>query len=363
MIDTPGIPNDGSDGMLKTVIQRIAMERGRIHLLLYVVRLDDPLPTQWDHLAVSHLVQGFGRDLVRRLCLVFTHGHALPPGNMEYFEFLRGRRDLVWTMFRKALPYRLARRPHGVTMSSDGDTGTSPEDSSEIQPLPQDYLEEIQRPRGLLRWLKLFHHPRPPPTWWQEADEEEARIGSDMEYVQYLSHAPEMIVVENSVQCPTDVNGQKILPDGTPWLTEFYETLAEIIRRLNQQGEIHLEELELVEERPLIDADDAIPETRMTEGDFALPVKPLPKAQHGWQWFVLQVLAVGAICFGVLVFQERQEAELLKHRLNRTADENGTWKVGIDDIPGRRAQLEALEDEDEENPWNSISGDDGDEEE
>ncbi|KAJ8907302.1 hypothetical protein NDN08_007416 [Rhodosorus marinus] len=167
-IDTPGLPKDATDGLLPTVYELVENRGGVVNIMLYVTRLDDTRCDRSDEMHIRAITTYFGHAVWRQAVVVFTHACALPPDNLDYQSFVRGRRDFIWQSIADAVP-------HGETIHN--------------------------RRRG--------------------------EGPNDLSYT--LMNAPEIALAESSPLCRQDGRGQKLLPDGQPWLPELYRVCKTVV--------------------------------------------------------------------------------------------------------------------------------------
>mmetsp|Transcript_15437 Transcript_15437/g.63005 ORF Transcript_15437/g.63005 Transcript_15437/m.63005 type:complete len:461 (+) Transcript_15437:1212-2594(+) len=167
-IDTPGLPKDATDGILPSVYELVESRGGIVNIMLYVTRLDDSRCDRSDEMHIRAITTYFGHAVWRQAVVVFTHACALPPDNLDYQSFVRGRRDFMWQCIADAVP-------HGETIHN--------------------------RRRG--------------------------EGPNDLSYT--IMNSPEIALAESSPLCRTDGSGQKLLPDGQPWLPELYQVCKTVV--------------------------------------------------------------------------------------------------------------------------------------
>mmetsp|Transcript_283 Transcript_283/g.295 ORF Transcript_283/g.295 Transcript_283/m.295 type:complete len:169 (+) Transcript_283:604-1110(+) len=108
-IDAPGLPKDATDGLLPTIYELVESRGGVVNILLYVTKLDDTRCDSSDDMHIRGITTYFGHAIWRQAVVVFTHACALPPDNLDYQAFVRGRRDFIWQFVADAVP-------HGATI-------------------------------------------------------------------------------------------------------------------------------------------------------------------------------------------------------------------------------------------------------
>lgn len=221
-------------------------------VVLYVIRLDDSRSTQDDALALHTLTQAFCEKILQRTLIVFTHGHSLPPEDLTYAEYVRGRHDALRRMLTVVSPPiprpdEVQGRPRLLTL----------EQYKTVCDQADNILNdnELRTRLGLppIRGNRRTNEPREEPRpqarlpWWKR--NRIIRKIVETPFVQTVDGIPvvepdqgmepdivmltdppalESVVVELSEHCPRNEAGEKILPDGTVCLSEL---IAAIQRR------------------------------------------------------------------------------------------------------------------------------------
>lgn len=90
---------DGAAG-----VHAFLAEPSEIDVVLFLARLDHDRVGKEDKLALLQVVLFFGEDVLDKLVIVFTHGHALPPCDLTFHEYVRGRADLLWAYVKEVVP-------------------------------------------------------------------------------------------------------------------------------------------------------------------------------------------------------------------------------------------------------------------
>lgn len=187
------------------------------HVFLYVTRLDDSRAMRADRLIMSEMHAVFGSRVWQRTILVLTHGHSLPPQGLSDFEFLRGRRDMLWRLLSSVAPPTPRR---GVAMHSADRSGSVSEElvrvlSADMVPSDEPADADGSGEDGSSQSAG-------------EVDAGEVEGSDSTPHVLYDDiPPPTTVVVELAESCPVDDTGAKVLRDGTPWMPEL---LAEMQR-------------------------------------------------------------------------------------------------------------------------------------
>ena len=130
-VDTPGLVSEAERGMVpaKRTLMRVRQAVGNcagddkhlraIHVVLYVMRLDETRPDFTDYLNLRLLVVMFGERILEHLVFVYTHGQSLPPAQLGYLDYLRGRYDLAQSYIAEVVgPQRAPRVPVYIAENS-----------------------------------------------------------------------------------------------------------------------------------------------------------------------------------------------------------------------------------------------------
>jgi hypothetical protein len=217
-------------------------------VVLFITRMDDSRAAKQDRIEMLNVASAFGANVWERTIFVFTHGQSLPPGDLTYIDYMRGRRDSIWRSLTSIIPPVL--RPSTVVedvlgadapeMSAENTVGVPPDaplstadrhvrrrrengsDANEFQftnPGSElQFFETGGRPLDLL----ASNAPNPAIDMDNDQGEEECSEFYDD------PPPPEIAVVELSELCPRNAAGMKLLPDGTPWVPELKTVIERI---------------------------------------------------------------------------------------------------------------------------------------
>lgn len=244
-----------------------------IDVILFVTRLDDSRVNRQDKIILSHLIQCFGDEVLHKVVFILTHGHALPPLNLSYSDYIRGRTHLL------AAAVRLCVRPVVIPSSETPSSSSAPQFVDETEHMTRQ--EQLQHASVMVHHsaiptqhldtgaLSLFtHRPEQRAPEGEEIDPNDpygelpravkkvfdvlgndddtdrgSVTGLDDTFLDELAGVgilpddnrrfrdplvPQALVVELSDACPVDDNGQKILPDGVAWFPELIHKIAQI---------------------------------------------------------------------------------------------------------------------------------------
>lgn len=204
---------------------------------MLLCRLDGGRVSRADRLSIAEIVLCWGDDILERTMFVLSRGWATPVGGLEYDQYVRGRKDLLWRFVMEAVP---------------------PIQTGEEEEEVQDGHEETPRREEVPHWVWV-PAPEDEDEWFKvEGLETVEDNGSDDVSVSAVADdpievlykamdcakdrnvyadpiRPPMLVVEMAEMCPRNESGDKILPDGRVWLTEVLEKILEIGARAKKQ--------------------------------------------------------------------------------------------------------------------------------
>lgn len=236
-------------------------------VVLYVTRLDHSRSDRHDKNMFVQLVDVFGTEVLDRLIIVLTRGLALPPLNLTHTEFVRGRSDMLTSFMRLVWPPVVVRPQRKESTDETG--GAQDEQGVEDAPLvsggaiinacaEQFNFEEITFMSGVRRNIRLYPrtqveeergdlHPAVRSVVAAVVNDDDTDEGSvsaiPEDFIDPLFEAgvhpddkrtfedpatPPFAVVELSHACPTNSNGEKLLPDGTPWFSNLVAKIAKV---------------------------------------------------------------------------------------------------------------------------------------
>jgi hypothetical protein len=208
-------------------------------VLLFVTRMDESRAAKEDRLEMLSVAAAFGNSVFERMVFVLTHGHSLPPVDLTYMEYMRGRRDSIWRSLTAVIPpvrremtseetvLLQSERPADHAANStdlpatqeDRNARSLPVDSNSPQvefSIPPEDMQLVSE-RG-----DVFSN-------FPSSQGEEMNDGNEEEDVVYDDPPPpEIAVVELSELCPRNSFGNKMLPDGTAWMPELHALIGRI---------------------------------------------------------------------------------------------------------------------------------------
>ncbi|KAK1868798.1 hypothetical protein I4F81_011281 [Pyropia yezoensis] len=96
VFDTPGIPDDSRRRRtMRKVSRALAVSADScMHLLLYVVRLDDAAAGGAEAAAMREVTAALSPDVWSRTVVVATHAHSTPPAGLRYYDRYNPRASL-----------------------------------------------------------------------------------------------------------------------------------------------------------------------------------------------------------------------------------------------------------------------------
>lgn len=183
-------------------------ELGVVDVVLFVTRLDDGRIAKTDRILMVELVRAFGTEVLESCLFVCTHGCALPPLDLTYPEFVRGRRDVLWRFVMDIVPPLKTGEFEVETWPGEEEEAVENERAESVnESVTDDGVGVAESPEGPERPENLVPVYADPP-------------------------APEMLVVELSSRCPRDpATGAAVLPDGTAWLPPLLEAIQDFGNR------------------------------------------------------------------------------------------------------------------------------------
>lgn len=204
-------------------------------IVIVTTPLDESRCEREDGVLFDLLGRYFGRRVWKRLLVVCTRGCALPPPGIGYKAFLRGRRDQLWREYMYVVPPVL----------EDGDDGFAALTvikEREVE-MKRREIDASRRPAGA-RWVtpvleeggSVLGRGRS----GEGAGPEEGEGGHVEErereaLPKFRDPAPpDFAVVELAQSCPRNERGQRILPNGLPWMDELLLSIERVVLRAVQ---------------------------------------------------------------------------------------------------------------------------------
>lgn len=254
-------------------------EYGGVHLVLFCTRLDESRAITDERMQLMTMFRNLGPDSFMRTLVVFTHGCARPPFELDFRQFVRGRRDLLWLTIKQIVPPTRRGDPHlfceqAVTPSMLDLLDEDEEETvtfSRMMRLPPWCRKIIER---LFPW-KATSSTNEEQVGTSGGNVEGGQVGDEsgsgdkmvdmlrnipavldnvdtsLHFMEQLDQAdviqpeedleeyalyedpppPEVAVVELSGLCPTNADGERVLPDGTPWFDTLVKVSASRAKR------------------------------------------------------------------------------------------------------------------------------------
>lgn len=255
---------DGEEAALS-----VAHARGiKSDVILFVTRLDDARSSREDAVALQIARLVFGDEVLKRMVIVLTHGCATPPTDLSYSQFVQGRIETIFRLMDSVFePIIVTPEPSSAGSSSSQSyssaQGHPAEDAQLVQsdglvetpvgmdqaggtssPHIDDLIEQLtveQREKALKAFESFINANHEdgsesdgsvtdlPPNFvqafhWANIHPEDRKVYKE-------TFRPAIVVVELSPSCPTDDHGAAILPDGTAWLPNLVQTIADVAQK------------------------------------------------------------------------------------------------------------------------------------
>lgn len=269
-------------------IARATASLSGVHLILFCTRLDESRAVTDERLQLMYLLRSLGPRALECTLFVLTHGCARPPYGLDFAQYVRGRRDFLWKTIKQIVPPARRGEPHlfreqstipfsttipegfGGTekgtitfermfpspffvrylqrrfarrnrrSSAEGEGGEQGDsiagDARSLQALAfaeaqdenlGDRADQLYETMGKLpELLKNADTSLHPLAQLEQVDV--IRPEEDMEEYALYEDAPppEVAVVELSGLCLTNDDGDRVLPDGTPWFDALVAAAA-----------------------------------------------------------------------------------------------------------------------------------------
>jgi energy-coupling factor transporter ATP-binding protein EcfA2 len=223
----------GEDGIFEIA------QKHKPDVVLFISRMDESRAAKEDRLEMLNVSTAFGVNVWERTIFVFTHGQSLPPGDLTYIDYMRGRRDSIWRSLTSIIPPVLRpstmadapeMSPENVVIPSDIPLGATDRQVRRRVNGPGAADIQFTIPGSELQFVtadqrQLNHLASNVPNGEICMDNDQVEECSDF-YDDPLP--PEIAVVELSDLCPRNAMGMKLLPDGTPWVPELRTLIQRI---------------------------------------------------------------------------------------------------------------------------------------